>query len=150
MCVMHTIVNTTYDDFLDKLIYNSENECEIDSKITFILPKRYWCYLLKSCKNNHTYIGYTTDFEKRLRQHNGEISGGAKKTRFSKPWKIVALITGFIDNHMALRFEFRWQRPPKGLRGFTISKRISSLNYLISQYDKGKSWPKLSIYTFII
>ena len=38
------------------------------------------CYLLTSpCM--HTYIGSTTNVYRRVRQHNGELSCGAKRTR---------------------------------------------------------------------
>jgi structure-specific endonuclease subunit SLX1 len=41
----------------------------------------YCCYLLASkhpSYSNHAYIGFTNDPRRRLRQHNGEIEGGAK------------------------------------------------------------------------
>ena len=42
----------------------------------------YYCYILYN--NNKTYAGYTTNLHRRLRQHNMEISGGAKATRMMK------------------------------------------------------------------
>lgn len=69
------------------------------------------CYILLSLKYNKYYIGYTTDFKRRLRQHNCEIKGGAKKTRKWKPWKALCHITGFVDKSTALRFEYRLQHP---------------------------------------
>ena len=35
-------------------------------------------YLIKN--ENKTYIGYTNDFFRRWKQHNGYLSGGAKYT----------------------------------------------------------------------
>ena len=48
----------------------------------------WYVYLLKSAKGRY-YIGITLDIARRLRQHNGEIKGGAKATRTGRPWKIV-------------------------------------------------------------
>ena len=65
------------------------------------------CYLLQSISNpSKTYIGYTVDLTNRIRRHNGEISGGPKKTKNARPWRIVMFISGFINNHLALRFEW--------------------------------------------
>ena len=53
-----------------------------------------------------TYVGYTTNPEHRLRQHNGEIKGGAKKTAFGgRQWKIAAVVYGFPNKKCALQFE---------------------------------------------
>ena len=40
--------------------------------------KPHYCYFLQS--KNRTYNGYTVDLHRRLRQHNGELAGGAKVT----------------------------------------------------------------------
>ena len=45
-------------------------------------------YLLK-CANNSLYCGITNDLPKRLRQHNGEIKGGAKYTRANAPCQLI-------------------------------------------------------------
>jgi predicted GIY-YIG superfamily endonuclease len=51
----------------------------------------YYCYLITNGKN--TYNGYTVDLYRRLRQHNGEIKGGAKSTRNKGLWKYILYIT---------------------------------------------------------
>jgi putative endonuclease len=43
------------------------------------------------CSDGTFYIGKTTDIEKRLRKHNGELVGGAKYTRSRRPVKLVYL-----------------------------------------------------------
>ena len=40
----------------------------------------YFVYLLKEIEGNRTYVGFTSDLQRRLRQHNGELKGGAKST----------------------------------------------------------------------
>lgn len=64
----------------------------------------YMCYLLYSHNTHLSYIGVTNNIMRRLRQHNGEISGGAKFTRRAKDWRVVA-ISKFQTLSDALRFE---------------------------------------------
>ena len=47
-------------------------------------------YILR-CTDDTLYTGITTDFEKRFRQHCGEIKGGAKYTRARGVKKAEAL-----------------------------------------------------------
>jgi len=51
----------------------------------------WFVYVLK-CADKTFYTGITTNLERRLRQHNGEIIGGAKYTRSKRPCKIVAAL----------------------------------------------------------
>ncbi|KAL7450666.1 hypothetical protein ACHAWC_002547, partial [Mediolabrus comicus] len=76
------------------------------------------CYLLRSLNPDHplkTYIGFTTNPTRRLRQHNGILkNGGANKTkRAGRPWTFVAIIHGFQDKITALQFEWAWQNVDK-------------------------------------
>ena len=48
----------------------------------------YFVYILSEIGGNRTYIGYTVNLQRRLRQHNGEIVGGAKATRGRK-WEFA-------------------------------------------------------------
>ena len=58
-----------------------------------------------------TYIGATVDRDRRLRQHNGILKGGAKATsRTPGDWRRHCFVQGFPDNHAALSFEWRWKR----------------------------------------
>ena len=68
----------------------------------------YICYILKC--NNYTYNGCTNNFKRRIRQHNGEIKGGAKCTSKRGPWEPYCIITGFKDNIEALQTEWRIKR----------------------------------------
>lgn len=74
----------------------------------------YFCYLIKSNNDkylNDTYIGFTDDPMHRLRQHNGEISGGAKYTSRRRPWEPVLVVANFPNKILALKFEWAWQNP---------------------------------------
>lgn len=54
-----------------------------------------------------TYVGVSPDPIRRLRQHNGEIKGGAKYTTSKGPgWEHVCLISGFQDKIQAMQFEW--------------------------------------------
>lgn len=69
--------------------------------------KTYLCYILRSSvKPARTYSGSTNDIRHRLRQHNGEIKGGAVATKTDRPWKIACLVYGFSTRSAALRFEW--------------------------------------------
>jgi structure-specific endonuclease subunit SLX1 len=63
-----------------------------------------------------TYIGFTTNPKRRLRQHNREIKGGAKRTARYYPWKFVCVIGGFTSKRKALQFEWMYQKPTKSLK----------------------------------
>jgi putative endonuclease len=49
---------------------------------------QFFTYIVK-CADGTFYIGWTTNLEKRLRAHNGEITGGAWYTSWKKPVKLV-------------------------------------------------------------
>ena len=73
----------------------------------------YFVYLLRStCHKGATYIGFSTDPGHRLRQHNGDVKGGARHTSKYSPWTHVCVISGFLNKNMALMFEWHWQHSP--------------------------------------
>lgn len=52
------------------------------------LGSQWFVYLL-SCADSTLYCGVTTDLTKRVRQHNGELVGGAKYTKVRQPCTLV-------------------------------------------------------------
>jgi len=70
------------------------------------------CYLLQSEPlPARGYVGFTLDTGARLRQHNGFLAGGARPTKQHRPWKYVAVVSGFPSSTEAKRFEHAWQQP---------------------------------------
>ena len=77
-----------------------------------IATSRYCCYVLRSVpRANRTYVGITIDMGRRVRQHNGELSGGARATRTARPWRVAFRIDGFADDTEARRFEWSMHHP---------------------------------------
>ena len=46
----------------------------------------YFLYIIKSLKNKSLYIGYTENLNKRLKEHNNNLSFTTKK---HSPWELV-------------------------------------------------------------
>ena len=65
---------------------------------------RYYVYWLQS--GSRAYIGATVDPARRLRQHNGELAGGAARTRGKGPWRFECVATGFRSWREALQYEW--------------------------------------------
>ena len=53
----------------------------------------WYVYLLR-CADSSLYTGITTNPERRLRQHNGELAGGAQYTRGRRPVTLLWTETG--------------------------------------------------------
>jgi predicted GIY-YIG superfamily endonuclease len=95
----------------------------------------WYCYLIKN--GNLTYNGSTNNPKRRLRQHNGEIKGGAKYTsKIKGGWEIYCLMSGFPDKINTLQCEWRWKHC-NGMPGKRESKycgvngRIKGLNEVL-------------------
>ena len=61
---------------------------QVIGNVTEIKTEKWFVYLLR-CADRSLYCGITTDLAKRLRQHNGELVGGAKYTRVRRPCELV-------------------------------------------------------------
>jgi predicted GIY-YIG superfamily endonuclease len=111
-------------------------------------------YILKSTQYNKTYIGCTVDMTHRLRQHNGEIVGGAKKTSKWRPWEIIMVVTGFTDRSQALRFEYRLQRPKRKKKvrtdstTFVLENCFTLINRGEGVAHDSAPWPQLTLYWY--
>jgi structure-specific endonuclease subunit SLX1 len=97
-----------------------------------------YCYLLYT-ECSQTYVGATIDPDRRLRQHNKEISGGARATGIrveqGLTWKRACYITNIPEWRSALQIEWRWKQLGrtqfKHIRN-PIERRLYSLKKLLS------------------
>jgi predicted GIY-YIG superfamily endonuclease len=95
-----------------------------------------YVYLLVS-SNGNTYVGATVDLDRRLRQHNKEIKGGAHATGVKvaqgEVWTRAAHVSGFPDWQAALQFEWRWKQLSRKLplKMIPLERRMLSLNQLL-------------------
>ena len=89
------------------------------------MDSEWFFYLIKN--NNCTYAGVSPTPDKRLRQHNGEIKGGAKYTTSKGPgWEHICLIGGFQDKIQSMQFEWAVKHvPPRDAGG--VENRIKKM-----------------------
>ncbi len=77
-------------------------------------------YLVENIYNKRTYAGVSPTPERRLRQHNGELAGGAKYTTSHDPggWRHICLVTGFQNKIQSMQFEWAVKHAaPRNLGG---------------------------------
>lgn len=105
-----------------------------------------YVYFIKST-NGSTYIGATVNLDKRIRQHNKEIKGGATATSIKvlqgEIWSYHCYVENFPSYNEALKFEWRWKQISRQLQKKNpsqkpIEKRIEALNILLA-LDKSTS-----------
>jgi predicted GIY-YIG superfamily endonuclease len=112
----------------------------MDEELLKAQKGKWCCYLLRNTKEEYrryTYNGSTNDLFRRLRQHNGEISGGARHTsKTGGGWEVYCFMTGFEDHVNTLQAEWRWKHPtgipgkrPASMNG--VEGRIRGLNEVI-------------------
>jgi predicted GIY-YIG superfamily endonuclease len=94
----------------------------------------WYCYMLVAMDGSRTYVGATVDPARRLRQHNGELVGGARATA-GRSWRRQYLIGGFEDERAALRFEWRWKYLTRQAPGDSwLERRAHALSLLLADF----------------
>jgi structure-specific endonuclease subunit SLX1 len=98
----------------------------------------YVYLLLATPLRDATYVGATVDLDRRLRQHNKEIKGGAhatgSKVAKGDTWIRAAHVAGFPDWQAALQFEWRWKQMTRKLSPQLkpLERRIIALKQLLA------------------
>jgi structure-specific endonuclease subunit SLX1 len=99
--------------------------------------KPSFVYLLESTYGA-TYVGATVDPDRRLRQHNHEIAGGAHatgaKVAVGETWSRVCYISGFPTWSAALQFEWRFKQISRKFpqKMVPYKRRMMALKKLLS------------------
>ena len=89
------------------------------------------CYCLAS-DTGRTYVGFTVNLDRRLRQHNCELTGGAKATK-GQVWTRILSVTGFPTQRAALQFEWKWKwLTRKALARSAVERRCFALVGLLN------------------
>jgi structure-specific endonuclease subunit SLX1 len=114
----------------------------------------FYVYFIEST-NGNTYIGATVDLDKRIRQHNSELKGGAYatslKVKKGEVWSYICYIQNCPTWNAALQCEWRWKQlsrqiqkeKPKQLpreRRLEALKKLLSLDKPTSKADLYSSW----------
>jgi len=92
-------------------------------------------YLLINTYSKYTYLGVTNNSEKRIRQHNGEIKGGAKYTRAMKKngtWKYYMKISNLTKNESYSLESTVKKTKIKGIGNTPLEKK----NYLLLFFSR--------------
>ena len=99
----------------------------------------FYVYFIQS-SNGSTYIGATVDLDKRIRQHNKEIKGGATATSIKvnsgEIWSYVCYVENFPSWNEALKFEWRWKQISRQIQKSNptqkpIERRLEALDKLL-------------------
>lgn len=80
----------------------------------------YYLYLLR-CEGDTVYTGITTDLSRRMKQHQGELPGGAKYTAAHPPTELAAAWT-VPDRSAASRLERAVKRLPRAKKEALIAR----------------------------
>ena len=93
-------------------------------------------YLLENSFNKKTYLGVTNNIERRIRQHNCELKGGAKYTSIYKDggnW-ILKIIVNNLTKSEALSYERIIKNKRKKGKGKTpLEKRKYLINLIVNK-----------------
>lgn len=114
-----------------------EKEVELEEKE--VEQRSFFVYLLQS-SDGATYVGATVNLDRRLRQHNKEIKGGATATGIrvarGESWQRICYVQGFPTWQAALQFEWRFKSLGRKKQILAcrspLARRMQSLKQLLA------------------
>ena len=89
-------------------------------------PQKWVVYIVE-CADGTLYTGVSTDLSRRLRQHNGELKGGAGYTRARRPVRLV-WSEAAADRAGAQRGEYVVRRLKVGDRRLLVEGKKSNVD----------------------
>jgi len=94
-------------------------------------PEMTFLYVLVSLApaRKYSYVGVTNNMARRIRQHNGEISGGARYTSRHAPWRVHAMFQ-LTNRHDALSLEWKVKHRKRSSDGIGIEGRVQAVKRL--------------------
>ncbi|UXE64971.1 MAG: GIY-YIG nuclease family protein [Chryseotalea sp. WA131a] len=72
----------------------------------------FYIYILYSSSSDRYYVGYTSDFRKRLLEHNDTSKGKSSFTRRNGPWELKCVLDCGQSESEAIKIE-RWIKNQK-------------------------------------
>lgn len=137
---------------MEKLEFPHDSDEDADE--AEVVKGFFACYLLCSLSprhKGHTYIGFTVNPQRRIKQHNGEKRCGAWRTKRGRPWEMVMCIYGFPSNVSALQFEWAWQHPTESLAVRKAASNFKSFSGVLNKIKLAytmltlSSWENLNL-----
>ncbi len=84
------------------------NRKHVKSFIMTLNDQNNWMVYILECCDKSLYCGITNNIERRLKQHSGELKGGAKYTLSRRPCNLVYLETSANRKEALIReFEIK-------------------------------------------
>lgn len=148
-----------YSKTCKKIIENITNELMVsqdEDPPIFVVEKKeektktYYCYILqqKDKPNSLNYVGYTVNYNRRIRQHNGIIKGGAFYTKNRGPWEFLCVMTSPSWNNIrAMQVEWLAKHPTrKRKRPKCFSGSLGRINSLLEIFNRIPVEEEINIY----
>lgn len=101
----------------------------------------FYCYIIHN-EHDRTYNGYTVNLERRLRQHNGVIKGGARYTKGKGPWEFCLVITSPCWDCISTAMQHEWsikyptRRRPRPSKYNGVVGRLNSFADIFKHMEK--------------